>query len=212
MQEPSSFSLSDGQNPILIQTYVLMNMGTVLGLKVDFIIGTADYMNIRIDKITEVVSLRGDKNIIFLNGIWIKSSLRLNDDGSCIRYQWYTRIKCSDGQNPILIQTYVLMNMGTVIGTKIEFIIVTLNWMNLELDKIKELGSLIGGYNSLFFSGRLIQSSLRLKNYASWFRYQWYLRVKFSDIQNPILRHYCVLMDMGPVIGIKVDFILVNAD
>ena len=43
-----------------------MTIGTVLGLKVDFIIRTADYMNIRIDKITEVVSLRGDNNVIFL--------------------------------------------------------------------------------------------------------------------------------------------------
>ena len=50
---------SDWQNQVLRQTCVSLNMGTVLDMKVDFILGTAYEMNISLDKRTYLGSLIG---------------------------------------------------------------------------------------------------------------------------------------------------------
>ena len=45
---------------VLSQTYIFLNMGRVLAIKLDFILGTSDETKIRIYKITYLGSLIGD--------------------------------------------------------------------------------------------------------------------------------------------------------
>ena len=57
-----------------------------------------------------------------------------------------------------------------------------------------------------FGDGRWIQYSMRLNVDGSWFGYQYYLRIKYSEGETPIPRQTCVFLHKGPVIGINVIF------
>ena len=50
---------------------------------------------------------------LFLGDIrYVQYYLRLNEDGYWYIHVWHFRIKCSEGQTPILLQTCVLLYMG----------------------------------------------------------------------------------------------------
>ena len=47
------------------ERFFFLNKGPVLGIKSDFMLGAADYMNLWFDKILEVGSLIGNSNVMF---------------------------------------------------------------------------------------------------------------------------------------------------
>ena len=69
------------KTPVLRDTCVFLNKGPALGMQLEFILGTANYINLGLDKKTEICYLIGDYNVLFYYVRYIQYSLRLNYDG-----------------------------------------------------------------------------------------------------------------------------------